>query len=378
MKTKAERKLEGGRKLLRGLRGGLVATLLVACGGSLGGAQTSGESHFLRRCDDSCLGGLSCIANVCTRSCLVGKSSCGDLASAATCTDQSIEPGAVAVCDQACTQTSDCAALGRSFACDDGFCRGPKDSGGGGRGGAGPGSSGGSGGGAGAGSSGAGTGILVMECPEGVTSDPITIFRTRFRGDVLDVEAGHGGGCAPHEYSLCYEPGFLETYPVRTGLRLIHKAHNDACDAYLTKVLQFDLTPLAGAYTASYGQTSGIISTNFGIYSFGTPSCEARSQAAASQVELAVAWAQAALPTQPDPICQMESECKWVSNGTSCSIGCGAFVGDSRASTLAEGLAAIESAVCRDYAEKCPPLPDIACQPRPPLTCKAGNCTDAP
>jgi hypothetical protein len=103
----------------------LVGLLLIACGGVLSKPQGGGESHFLERCVDDCGGGLECVADVCTRGCLVGESSCTDLLPAAICTDQSIEPGAVAVCDVACSSAGDCAGLGADFECEIGFCRQP-------------------------------------------------------------------------------------------------------------------------------------------------------------------------------------------------------------------------------------------------------------
>jgi hypothetical protein len=43
----------------------------------------------------------------------------------AICTNQSVEPGQVAVCDVPCSGDDACAALGSGFACDGPFCRGP-------------------------------------------------------------------------------------------------------------------------------------------------------------------------------------------------------------------------------------------------------------
>src|SRR6187397_468114 len=86
--------------------------LLIACGGVLSKPQGGGESHFLERCVEDCSGGLECVADICTRGCLVGESSCSDLLPTAICTDQSIEPGAIAVCDVGCESASDCSGLG--------------------------------------------------------------------------------------------------------------------------------------------------------------------------------------------------------------------------------------------------------------------------
>jgi hypothetical protein len=104
-------------------RAALVVVLwLAACGGMLGKPTAGGESHFLRHCSEGC-GELDCVADICTRSCLVDESSCSDLSPRASCTNASVEPGAVAVCDLTCSRDLDCAGLGDAFACSDGFCR---------------------------------------------------------------------------------------------------------------------------------------------------------------------------------------------------------------------------------------------------------------
>lgn len=427
MKTKAELELRRVGTLLRKFRGGMAATLLLACGGALGEPQTSGESHFLRHCDDACGPGLSCISNVCTRSCLVGKSSCSDLSASAMCTDQSIEPGQVAVCDQACMQDTDCAALGTRFTCEAGFCRGAKLDGAGGSGGGGGagnesgggGTPVGGGGGAGNESGGGGTGNVsggggtgnesggggtgnvsggggisaggqpgggagsggepaysrIIECPADATSAPVVITRKRIRGDVLDIDVIHNNDCGTQPYTLCYGPAFLESYPVQTSLRLLHDSAA-GCDV-VARNLHFDLKPLADAYARAYQTSSGIISTNFGMYSFGTPSCEERTQAASSQVGLAVEWAQTRDVTASASLCGADTECKWVSTNTTCSVACGASIADSRADDLAEGLAAIDSAVCGDFAGHCPGPALPPCAAPRPLACTNGLCADA-
>ncbi len=114
----------GRRKLLR-LRHVVLALVLAACGGTLGKRTAGGESHFLETCRADCGPGLECISGVCTRGCLVDESDCSDLSPGATCTNQSVEPGTLAVCDLACERDRDCTVLGRDFRCPEGFCRAP-------------------------------------------------------------------------------------------------------------------------------------------------------------------------------------------------------------------------------------------------------------
>lgn len=105
----------------------LLALVLLACGGTVGKRTAGGESHFLESCPESCGSGLECIAGLCTRGCLVDESDCSDLSPRAVCTNQSVEPGHVAVCDLACDGDRDCDVLGRDFRCSAGFCRLPSD-----------------------------------------------------------------------------------------------------------------------------------------------------------------------------------------------------------------------------------------------------------
>ena len=380
----------------------LLFVVAVACGGVLDPPRTSGESHFLRQCQGSCADGLSCISNVCTRPCIIDQSSCAELAKAAICTDQSIEPGKVAVCDQACEGASDCVGLGADFACEAGFCRAPAIMNG--SGGTSGGSTGKGSGGATAGSSsggrsaqggaaaqggeqgdaGAGLGGLsgggggstlpaVIACPPGAESDGFDPIRHRLHGDIVEIDIAHSGGCAQHEYRLCYE-GFAESYPVQVGLRLLHAANGDTCEAYIYKSLQFDLQPLAEAYARLYQTKDDIVLTSYGTYAFGNPSCENRTRAAADQVSQAVRWASLGSPVIDQPACTEDSDCSWVSTNVSCSLGCGAPVGSGSTAELEDGLAKVERETCEDFTTSCPMLFQPPCAPPRALTCALGEC----
>jgi len=113
----------GSGKTRRTIRQLLLAVALAACGGATSKPTVGGESHFLASCTTSCEGGLECVSGICTRDCVVDSSSCADLSPRAKCTNQSVEPGELAVCDLSCERDGDCAALGEDFACPSGFCR---------------------------------------------------------------------------------------------------------------------------------------------------------------------------------------------------------------------------------------------------------------
>jgi hypothetical protein len=125
-------KRSGSRSLTRSRAAALFASLSLACAvfaGACGGATErdpllGGESHFLRSCTTTCGNALDCISGVCTRGCVVGGDSCSALTERATCTSDSFEPGAVAVCDVACSVDANCNFLGTGYRCDGAFCRG--------------------------------------------------------------------------------------------------------------------------------------------------------------------------------------------------------------------------------------------------------------
>jgi len=140
------------------LLGALAGVGVPACGGRSTGPLVGGESHFLERCVAFCPGNLECISGVCTQPCIVGDDgACTGLASTAVCTSDSVEPGAVAICDVACADSGDCSALGDEHGCSVGYCRSPLQEAAPGSGGTGGGGAGGDGTGA-AGQARAGTG----------------------------------------------------------------------------------------------------------------------------------------------------------------------------------------------------------------------------
>ena len=104
----------------RGARWLALAFVAYGCNSDMSVSRNTGESHFLDYCDSSCGDGLDCISGVCTRGCLVAENGCGDLAVEATCTDQSIEPGKVAVCDVECNDDADCEGIADGHRCDAG------------------------------------------------------------------------------------------------------------------------------------------------------------------------------------------------------------------------------------------------------------------
>jgi len=393
LKIRAERARSRSGRALRYV---LFGVLVFGCGGVAGGPSTGGESHFLEYCQSSCAAGLDCISGVCTRGCLVEASSCGDLPGSAQCTADSIEPGAVAVCDVDCRGDAQCAALGADHRCVGGFCRRGQPSApsegscrvlhrnypSGSTGIPAP--------------TGCGTcscndgelecpqdpdliedcpaGTPIVLCPESITTDPIDVRGSYMTGDTLTIDVGHGGGCARHDYGLCYEEGLLDTAPETVSLRLLHDAHGDACEAYALPRLHFDLRPVARyarGLDPSELMNAGGLRTPFGLYNFGRLECADRASVGAEQASAA---------GEAAPVsCVTSRDCQRVSIDTACSASCGAVANASGAEDVALAMARIDAGICREFdADGCGPRIIPPCVPPRPIECVNGTCTEVP
>lgn len=73
-------------------------------------------------------------------------------------------------------------------------------------------------------------------------------------GEGLELTVAHGGGCQSHEFWLLAVDGFQSlhdagpTPTLTVPILLAHDAHDDPCDAYLTRTDTFDLQPLRAAF----------------------------------------------------------------------------------------------------------------------------------
>jgi hypothetical protein len=89
--------------------------------------------------------------------------------------------------------------------------------------------------------------------PEQLHRAPWLLLRAGVRGPRLEMQVGYSG-CGPdHAFSLWMSGGFLESMPPRAHLTLVHETM-EACDAYFTQEVGFDLRPLFRRYAAQYGQ----------------------------------------------------------------------------------------------------------------------------
>ena len=90
-------------------------------------------------------------------------------------------------------------------------------------------------------------------------TDAYTINAATLEGDTLSINVSYSGGCETHAFTLVAEQRFLESFPVQLRVSLAHNANNDPCEALITEVYHFDLTPLKEAYQTSYQKDEGTI-----------------------------------------------------------------------------------------------------------------------
>ena len=88
-------------------------------------------------------------------------------------------------------------------------------------------------------------------------SDPFALNTAAVTGNILTVSVSYSGGCRNHEFVLTAADSFLESSPVQLPMVLTHEDNDDPCEAYPTRQLRFDLTPIRERYQAAYGKESG-------------------------------------------------------------------------------------------------------------------------
>ena len=96
--------------------------------------------------------------------------------------------------------------------------------------------------------------------PDSLQLDRFDLNSITISDNELTLNLSYSGGCEEHGFELFMSPGaFMESSPVQANLFLRHNDKNDACDAYITTVVSFDLTPVGELYEQFYGRKDEII-----------------------------------------------------------------------------------------------------------------------
>ena len=85
----------------------------------------------------------------------------------------------------------------------------------------------------------------ISDSPGG-SGDPFTIRDFQIRGDSAFLTVSYSGGCKKHTFEIIWSEVYKYSNPPQTDLIIVHDAHGDACEAYITETLSFDLTRLTG------------------------------------------------------------------------------------------------------------------------------------
>jgi hypothetical protein len=75
-------------------------------------------------------------------------------------------------------------------------------------------------------------------------SDWYDLAALEMDGAELLVTLSYSGGCETHSWELCWDGSVAESYPMQVWLELGHDSGNDACEAYITETLRFDVTSI--------------------------------------------------------------------------------------------------------------------------------------
>ena len=90
-------------------------------------------------------------------------------------------------------------------------------------------------------------------------TDAYTINAATVQDDILSIDVSYSGGCETHTFTLVAEERFLESFPVQLRVSLAHNANSDTCEALITEVYHFDLTPIKEVYQKGYRTDQGTI-----------------------------------------------------------------------------------------------------------------------
>jgi hypothetical protein len=74
--------------------------------------------------------------------------------------------------------------------------------------------------------------------------DPIFIQEAFVDGDCLQIKLSYSGGCEDHTIDLARMHPWTASSSTIPTFEIKHNANGDLCEAYFTKELRFDLTPL--------------------------------------------------------------------------------------------------------------------------------------
>lgn len=93
--------------------------------------------------------------------------------------------------------------------------------------------------------------------------DMLNVTEVFLENDILSFSVGYGGGCREHLIELFALKEIAKSNPAQVTINLSHFANGDECEAYVTRKVQFDLTPLKQFLKSHYGINDRVILVMF-------------------------------------------------------------------------------------------------------------------
>lgn len=98
---------------------------------------------------------------------------------------------------------------------------------------------------------------------DATAGDAVDVNAVSINGDTLTVSVAYSGGCADHDFALCWpDQSFMESEPVQAQLYVWHDGNGDACEAYPSEDVDFDLSDLRDNWRSAYQSQSGTITVH--------------------------------------------------------------------------------------------------------------------
>ena len=79
---------------------------------------------------------------------------------------------------------------------------------------------------------------------DSLARDPIYLHEAFVDGDCLQIKLSYSGGCKEHTIDLARMHPWTASSSTVPTFEIRHNANNDMCEAYFTRELRYDLTPL--------------------------------------------------------------------------------------------------------------------------------------
>lgn len=92
-----------------------------------------------------------------------------------------------------------------------------------------------------------------------ISKDLLNITEVKLEKDSLKFTVNYSGGCKEHRIELFALKEIAKSNPAQVSVYLSHFANGDMCEAYITRKVRFDLTPLKQFLKSNYGITDRVI-----------------------------------------------------------------------------------------------------------------------